>query len=130
MKDETKTWLKYSKENLESAKVLFQSKLFNPCLQNIQQSVEKALKAVLIENEFSLKKTHDILELKVILHKNEIAVDVSDNECDFLNSIYLPSKYPLGSVIPDFEPDEDICLKGLSIVENALNSVSKILKTI
>jgi len=50
LKDETKTWLKYSIENLDSAKVLFQDKLFNPCLQNIQQSVEKALKAVFIEN--------------------------------------------------------------------------------
>jgi uncharacterized protein (UPF0332 family) len=35
MKDETKLWLNYSKENLDSAKILLESKLFNPCLQNI-----------------------------------------------------------------------------------------------
>lgn len=46
MKDETKIWLKYSRENLRSAGLLLESGLFNPCLQNIQQAVEKGLKAV------------------------------------------------------------------------------------
>jgi HEPN domain-containing protein len=43
MKEETKIWLKYSDENFDSAKILLKSKLFNPCLQKIQQAVEKAL---------------------------------------------------------------------------------------
>jgi len=46
MKDETKTWLDYADENLRSAKLLSDSELFNPCLQNVQQAVEKALKTV------------------------------------------------------------------------------------
>lgn len=36
MKDETKKWLEYADENLRSAKVLLDSKLFNPCLQNVR----------------------------------------------------------------------------------------------
>ncbi len=63
MKDETKLWLKYSEEKLQSAKILFKNRLFNPCLQNVQQCVEKALKAILTEKLVALKKTHDILEL-------------------------------------------------------------------
>jgi len=63
MKNETKIWFKYFRENFESAKILLNSKLFNPCLQNVQQSVEKALKTVLIENDILFKKTHDILEM-------------------------------------------------------------------
>jgi len=100
MKEETKIWLKYSEENFDSAKILLKSKLFNPCLQNVQQTVEKALKAVLIDNNIKLKNTHDILELRTLLSKKNIDIDISDEDCDFLNSIYLPSKYPLGSVIP------------------------------
>jgi len=50
MKDETKIWLNYSKENLEASKILMESGLFNPCLQNVQQCVEKSQKALLIEN--------------------------------------------------------------------------------
>ena len=34
MKNETKNWIKYAIENLESAKVLIDSQLYNPCLQN------------------------------------------------------------------------------------------------
>ena len=102
MKEETKNWLEYSKENFDSAKILLKSKLFNPCLQNVQQTIEKALKAILIENDINFKKTHDILELKILLNKNNIEINITDENCDFLNSIYLPSKYPIGSVIPDF----------------------------
>ncbi len=43
MKDETSLWLDYAQENFESAKVLLKSNFYNPCLQNVQQSVEKAL---------------------------------------------------------------------------------------
>jgi hypothetical protein len=32
-----------------------------------------------------------------------------------IDSIYLSSKYPFGSVLPDFEPDEKICLKCIDI---------------
>ena len=48
MQEETSNWLKYSEENLEAAKVLFESNLYNPCLHNIQQSIEKALKSLFV----------------------------------------------------------------------------------
>lgn len=123
MKDETQMWLRYSTENLDSANILLESKLYNPCLQNIQQAVEKALKAILIENEIQLKKTHDILELKMMLKNNNIEIDLSDEGCDFLNSIYLPSKYPIGSVIPDYNPDDSVCKEALTIALNARKSI-------
>jgi len=55
LKDEAEIWLKYSKENFESANILLKSSLFNPCLQNVQQSIEKTLKAVLIEKDIAFK---------------------------------------------------------------------------
>ena len=107
--------------------MLLKNSLFNPCLQNIQQSVEKALKSLLIEKGERLKKTHDILELKKKLEILNIQVDISDEQCDFLNSIYLPSKYPLGSVIPNFSPDEAICIEAITIAENVIKSVYSLL---
>ena len=47
MKDETKRWLYFAEENLRSAKILLESSIFNPTLQNVQQAVEKMLKAAL-----------------------------------------------------------------------------------
>jgi len=69
MQKETESWLKYSEENLEAAKVLLESELYNPCLHNIQRSIEKSLKSLFIENLIPFKKTHNILELKIILEK-------------------------------------------------------------
>lgn len=127
MKEEAKIWLNYSKENLQSSEILFESTLFNPCLQNAQQSIEKAFKAILIQNEISFKKTHDVFELNQILIKNNVNFDISDDECDLINSIYLPSKYPLGSVLPDFEPDKQICLQVLNISKRVFRQADDIL---
>ncbi len=108
MQKETESWLKYSEENLEAAKVLLESELYNPCLHNIQQSVEKALKSLVIEKLIPFKKTHNIMELKTILGKNGITVELTDDDCDFLDSIYLPTKYAVGSALPYFYPDKSI----------------------
>ncbi len=40
MKDETKLWIKYAYENFVSSQILLKSELFNPVLQNTQQSIE------------------------------------------------------------------------------------------
>jgi len=128
MKDETKIWLDYAKENFQSAKILLASELFNPCLQNVQQCVEKALKSLLIESSIKLKKIHSIAKLKNLLHSRKIDVEISDEDCEFLDSIYLPSKYPITSVLPYFEPDLEICNKGISIAESILKFVQNILK--
>lgn len=127
MKDKTRTWLNYAEENLVSAKVLRESQLFNPCLQNVQQSVEKALKALFVENGIKFRKTHNIAELKNTLLDAGIEVSISDDDCDFLDSIYLPSKYPLANVLPFYEPDLKICNQVVEIAENTLNFIRNIL---
>ncbi len=125
MKDETRTWLKYANENLRSAKLLLESTLFNPCLQNAQQAVEKYLKALIIESSLKLKKTHSINELRNTLVASGIGIDITEDECDLLDSLYLPSKYPIGSVLPDFEPDMEICTQCMDIAERINTSVEK-----
>jgi HEPN domain-containing protein len=39
MKKDTEIWLSYADDNLKSTKVLLDSELYNPCLQNAQQAV-------------------------------------------------------------------------------------------
>jgi len=115
MKDEAKIWLEYANENLASAQILLDHGLFNPCLQNAQQSVEKMLKALLIETGIKVVRTHGIGELVAVLANAGMKIPVTDEEADLLDSIYLPSKYPLGSALPDFEPDRAICDRCIGI---------------
>lgn len=127
MKGETKRWLEYADENLRSARLLLDSELFNPCLQNVQQAVEKMLKALLIESAKKIKKTHSINELVSILAESGLNIDMTEDECDLLDSIYLPSKYPLGSILPDFEPDVRTCRKCIDVAERVRDSVEYLL---
>lgn len=128
MQEETKRWLTYSKENFEAAKILLESGLYNPCLHNVQQSIEKALKSMFIEKLIPFKKTHNILELKNILENNGVVIDLTEDECDFLDSIYLPTKYPIGSALPLFYPDKVICNNSILLTERVINNVKELLK--
>ena len=128
MNDETRRWLGYAKENLASARVLLDSGLYNPCLQNVQQAVEKMLKAILVESREKLRKTHSISELVTVLAEKGSSVSISEEEVDMLDSIYLPSRYPLGSALPDFEPDKALCRRCLGIAEGVRDSVAILLE--
>jgi HEPN domain-containing protein len=78
MKNEITIWLKYAGENLESAKLLLDSRLYNSCLQNTQQAVEKYLKAFLISNSIKPIKTHSIRKLKTALDEQQgTNIDIS-----------------------------------------------------
>jgi len=126
MKNETTMWLRYAEENLRSARILLDSGLYNPCLQNSQQAVEKALKAVLIEKESPLRKTRSISELAKMLEEIKFDADLDENACDLLDAVYLPSKYPLGSALPHFEPNKELCQKCIAIAERVLKSLENV----
>lgn len=60
-----------------------------------------------------LKRTHSILELGDILCRQAIDLELSEDDCEFLDSVYLPSKYPLGSDVSwyIFMGDVDLHIK-------------------
>ena len=128
MKKETELWIKYADENLSSAEILLESHLYNPSLQNTQQSIEKNLKALMIENGLKFQKTHSISTISIYLRKHGILLHISDEDVDLIDSIYLSSKYPLGSVLPDFDPTENICKLCISIAKNVQSDIHYYLK--
>jgi len=129
MKKDTEVWLRYAEENISSAKVLLESELYNPSLQNAQQGVEKFMKAVLIEKSAGLTRTHSIRELANRLEECAVKHGLSDDDIDLLDSIYLPSKYPVMSVLPYFMPDRQVCLQCIQIVEAVRDSVIKAIES-
>ena len=127
MKKDTELWLQYAEENLQSTKVLLESNLYNPSLQNAQQAVEKYLKAVLIEKAAGLARTHSIRELKGLLDDIGVHLSITDDDIDLLDSIYLPTKYPAFSVLPKFMPDQSICRQCLDIAENVRQDILRVI---
>ncbi|MBU0966524.1 MAG: HEPN domain-containing protein [Proteobacteria bacterium] len=125
MNDEIRLWLTYATENLDSAKILLGQNLLNPCLQNVQQSIEKYLKAILLEKSNTIRKTHSVAELIRLLAEHQVHIDLTAEDCDLLDSIYLPSKYPLGSVLPDFVPDIPLCRQCIALAERVAESTLK-----
>lgn len=121
MKDETQQWVDYADQDEQSARILLQSHLYNPCLYHIQQSIEKCLKAVIVEHDLEFQRIHSIQGLVNILTQSDISVDVDEDDIDLIDSIYMPARYPLGSALPHFEPDQAICQRCLRIAERIRN---------
>ena len=116
-------WLEYARENLESAWILLESGLYNPSLQNAQQATEKSLKSLMIQNRIPLKRTHSISALIHTLAEHDILIPMAEDELELIDSIYLSSKYPLGSALPHFMPDRSICERCLDIARETLQKV-------
>ena len=110
-------WFDFADENLAIARLALEGGYCNACLQNVQQAIEKYLKAVVLGRGLPFQKTHSISALNDQLLADGLVVMLTEEDCILLDSIYLPSKYPFGSALPDFEPDEEICQQCVQIAE-------------
>lgn len=52
---------------------------------------------------------------------------LTEGEADLLDTMYLPSKYPLGSVLPAFEPDAQTAQQCLAIVDRVLAAAASMI---
>ncbi len=127
MKSETATWLRYAEENLAVCRLSLEQGFLNASMQNAQQCIEKALKAVVIEKALEFRKTHSIQELAGQLTEAGLAAGISEDECDLIDAIYLPSKYPMAAVVPEMKADADTCRQCHAIAERVLRTVRKLL---
>jgi HEPN domain-containing protein len=78
MRKEAEVWLKISAEDLESAEILSDRKLFRPACYHAQQSVEKCLKALIVNRNIEIPRTHNILDLNNAAKKLGYPVNVTD----------------------------------------------------
>ena len=123
MKDETYAWLNYAAENLDVAELSLAHDHLNACLHNAQQAVEKYLKALFIEYGLPFKKTHAIYVLWQELTDRGFEAVLTEEDCDLLDAVYMPSRYPLFSVLPDAMPDRETCEKCVRIARRVEENV-------
>lgn len=128
MSDDTSVWLRYARENAQIAEMALESGLLNPCLQNAQQAVEKTLKAMRVCRGLPARRTHSIRDLNRDLTAAGLDTNLTEDDCELFDSIYVSSKYPLDSVLPDSPPDLDVCRHCLRVAKQVLAVAEKTAK--
>ena len=122
-----RSWLEFAREDSRMAELAFEDVIYTQAWFHAQQCVEKALKAACLDRGLAIRKTHSIDELTQRLQRAGVLPILTDEESALLDTIYLPSKYPLGSVLPDYEPDRAVAQQCYSLAERTLCEVSKMI---
>ncbi len=126
MRKEAEAWLKISAEDLQSADVLFERRLFRMACYHAQQSVEKVLKALLADREVEFPRTHNILDLNNAIKKLGYTALITDEDAVFLNSIYR-ARYPSeAGLLPFGEPLEKDAEQALRIAREVADRMKRI----
>lgn len=104
MRKDTEGWLKDAEEELASALILLEHDRYRGACYHSQQSVEKGLKALVIEKGEKPERVHDIVELLNRVKPHERKINLSIDDAVFLNSIYK-GRYPTEEgLLPRGEP--------------------------
>ena len=80
------------------------------------------------ETDFEFRRTHSMRELVGLLSDLGITLHISNDEMDLMDTIYLPSKYPIYSALPHALPEPEICKDAMKIAEKVRDSICGILK--
>jgi len=107
-------WIKKAEEDFDTALYNLKGDKIEAGAFFLQQSAEKALKAIYIKKFKKLLKTHDL----VLLSKNVSAPKEIIKHCEKLTIVYSETRYP------DTGLEEDIKEE----IENLKNSATEILK--
>ena len=92
----TNDWLESGKKHLEVAEILFKNGHYTDIVGiELQQSIERILKAVLAYNNLSIARTHDLAILLEAV-KNEIEFDNDIREqCEIATDYFIDNRYPV-----------------------------------
>ena len=101
---EAKRWIEQAKEDLISAKILFDAKRYYLVCFLAQQIAEKALKSVIYFNKEDFVLGHSVRKLVEWASKFDKRFEVLINKISILDSYYIPTRYPNG--LPEGIPAE------------------------
>ena len=82
----------------------------------------------IIEYDLPFRKTHAIYVLWQELTEHGIQSGLTEEDCDLFDAVYMPSRYPLFSVLPDAMPDRETCEKCIHIARRVGESARSALK--
>ena len=85
-------WLKAALLDLKSIEKIIDDEFLTPIAAfHAQQAIEKSLKAIIEYEKIEISKTHN---LKRLSKKIEHIIELDKNRLDFINELYIDSRYP------------------------------------
>lgn len=125
MRKATGSWIKEAKDELDSAIILCEHGKYRGACYHSQQSVEKGLKALILEKGRKPERIHDIVELLNEVIKQGWSVSLTMDDAILLNSIYK-GRYPTEEgLLPHGEPSREDTEQAISaakkFIEKLLN---------
>jgi len=109
MKKQVEDWLLLADKDLLAAEILIKDEypLTNIAAFHCQQAIEKYLKAIVIEKDVPLIKTHDLIKLNGMINEiKELGID--EKKLIILNEVYIDSRYPGDfGLMPDGIPSNE-----------------------
>jgi len=90
-------WVAKALEDFDFARINFEERrpFWAQICFHFHQSAEKHLKAFIIANELDFRKTHDLLLLLRICSSKDRDFESLRDECEYLNTFYLETRYPV-----------------------------------
>jgi len=122
MNNYVKEWLRQSDEELRTARYLADGNFFRSACYHAEQSIEKFLKAHLINKGWDLEKTHSIRRLLAIAEEHGLIFDLEEADIIFIDSIYR-GRYPgEAGLLPHGEPDSEDAERAVKIASKLLQA--------
>ncbi|MGV7931130.1 MAG: HEPN domain-containing protein [Spirochaetota bacterium] len=128
MRKNTQAWIDDARDDLESARLLYENGRYKTACYHSQQSVEKGLKALIIEKGERPERVHDIIGLTNRVKTAGWDISFSTDDMVFLNSIYK-GRYPTEEgLLPHGLPGEGDARRALSAAETAMKQIGSLLE--
>ena len=104
MRKATSAWIREAEDEFESANVLYEHGRYKSACYHSQQSVEKGLRAIIIEKGRRPERTHDIVELHNVVMETGFESGLPMEDAVYLNSIYKGRSSTEEGRLPRGEP--------------------------
>jgi HEPN domain-containing protein len=118
-------WLELAKHNFEGAEILLEAGHYTDIIGlELQQSIEKTLKALLAYEGHKIERTH---ELSLLLRRVEANLKIKDEYydlCDIATTYYSEQRYPVEKT--ELPPVEEI-LKVLRLAKDLFDQVFQLI---
>jgi HEPN domain-containing protein len=122
-------WLHFAQKNLSTAQILTRMEHYTDIIgSEVQQSVEKSLKALLAYHNLAIPKTHDLTLLAAQIKSLEIEeLHFDDETFDILDRITLYYKFERYPNPNYFVPSREEMEESLQFAEDLFSQICEIL---